>query len=192
LEQSSTTKDVVVLHAIVVVHASWAKMNPVGIIKQLSHFFCSSIPLLIDIQRDVNMPALLARRKQENIVKSRICVAQLADALESTALKSQDNISFVRHLLRPISRNDHGNFIGSRDIISSAICALPEMNACTNICLFLWSLLSHNLIGLLVQRSIEMISIQHVMETPEDDTVKTLISWSGGVNVGGFCRVIYI
>jgi hypothetical protein len=64
LEQSSTTKDVVVLHV------SWAKMNPVGVIQELSNFFRSLISLLVDMQRDVKMPALLARRKQENIVKS--------------------------------------------------------------------------------------------------------------------------
>jgi hypothetical protein len=69
LEQSSTTKDVAV------VHASWAKMNPVGIIKELSHFFCSLISTLIDIQRDVKMPALLTRRKQKNVVESGVCMA---------------------------------------------------------------------------------------------------------------------
>jgi hypothetical protein len=63
LEKSSTTKDVVV------VHANWARMKAKGIIQQLGDFFCSLLSPVIDIERDVKMPALLTRREEKNIVK---------------------------------------------------------------------------------------------------------------------------
>jgi hypothetical protein len=62
LEKSSTMKDVVV-------HANWARMKAKGIIQQLGDFFCSLLSLVIDIERDVKMPALLTRREEKNIVK---------------------------------------------------------------------------------------------------------------------------
>jgi hypothetical protein len=63
LEKSSTTKDVVV------VHVNWTRMKTKGIIQQLGDFFCSLLSPVIDIERDVKMPALLARREEKNIVK---------------------------------------------------------------------------------------------------------------------------
>jgi hypothetical protein len=177
LEQSSCTKDVVRLDC------SWTDVKAIGIIQQLGDFFCTSRCTLIDIHRDVKMPALLTRREEEDIVKGGIGMTELADAAELTTLESQDDVAFVRNLLRSISRNDGGNFIGSRNIVSSAISAWLEVNADLNVSVLLWRLLYHDLIGCLIKLSIGMASVQHVMELSENSRIKIAISVD--TNIGG-------
>jgi hypothetical protein len=65
------------------------------------------------------------------------------------------------------------------------------MDPCTNICVLLWRLLLHDLIGLLVHSSIRVFLMQHVMQISENLTIEALISRTGGTDVGGFFRVIY-
>jgi hypothetical protein len=184
LEQSSTAKDVVGVKVI------WTWVKAIGVVEPLGHLLCTCTSAFIDIHGDVIVPALLALRKYENIVKSRVCMTELAGASKLTALKSDDKITFVNHDLRSISRHNHSNFIGGWEIISSTICALLEVNACTNLCVLLRRLLSHDLIGLLINSCIGMGSIQHVMEGSENLAIKTFISRSGGTDVSGLLWII--
>jgi hypothetical protein len=103
-------------------------------------------------------------------------------------LESQDDVTLVIHLLRTISRNDSSNFISSGKIVSPAISALLEVNAGMDICMLLWRLLTHDLIGLLANSSPGMISEENVMELSENVGVKIWISVS--TDIGGFLGVI--
>src|SRR5882757_4313151 len=136
------------------------------------------------------MPALFTTWKEENIVKSGIERAEVADAPKLTTLKSQDDVTVVRHILRTISRNDSSNLISSGKIISSTISSLLEVNAHKDMGMLLWRLLLHDLICLLVELSKGMMSEQYVMYSSEEGRVEIWIS--GGTDIGGFLGIVDI
>ena len=67
-----------------------------------------------------------------------------------------------------IPRNDHSNLIDSGKIISLTICTILKVNLYFDISVLLRRLLNHDLLDLLVERSIRMMPSDDIMKSSED------------------------
>jgi len=67
-----------------------------------------------------------------------------------------------------IPRNDHSNLIDCGKVIPLTICTILKMNLYFDISVLLRRLLNHDLLDLLVDRSIRMMPSDDIMKSSED------------------------